>query len=106
MSKRSASIAGVVSLVVSASIGLASPAAAATEWEMPDVEGQILQSAWDAVLATSEGAVVPATSSADGMPYEQINLTNWVVCAQSPSEGGTFSAEEPPELEVARFNQC
>lgn len=106
MNKHIAGIVGAASLVVSASVGLASPAAAATEWEMPDVEGSILQGAWDEIVSASEGAVVPSTSSADGMPYEQINLTNWVVCAQSPSEGGMFSVEEPPELEVARPNQC
>ncbi|WP_226863530.1 hypothetical protein [Mycolicibacterium baixiangningiae] len=73
---------------------------------MPDVEGAILQEAHDAIVSTTEGAVVPQTSAADGTPYEQINLTNWVVCAQSPSAGGQISAEAPPELEVARPNEC
>ena len=105
MKKRATGI-GAATLLVAGALGLAGPASAATSWEMPDVEGMILQQAWDEIVSTTEGAVVPETAAADGTPYEQINLTNWVVCAQSPSDGSEFSAEEPPELEVARPNQC
>lgn len=105
MKQRATGLLGAA-VLVAGSLGLAGPASAATSWEMPDVEGLILQEAWDEIVSTSEGALVPETSAADGMPYEQINLTNWVVCEQSPSEGDEFSAEEPPELEVARFNGC
>lgn len=105
MKQRATGLLGAA-VLVAGSIGLAGPAAAATAWEMPDVEGMILQEAWDEIMPASEGALVPETSAADGTPYEQISLTNWVVCEQSPSEGDEISAEEPPELEVARPNGC
>ncbi|BCI51747.1 hypothetical protein NIIDNTM18_10250 [Mycolicibacterium litorale] len=104
MTKRISGLVGAVTVL--AAIGLAGPAAAADSWEMPDVEGAILQEAHDTILSTTGGAVVPQTSTADGTPYEQINLTNWVVCSQSPSAGGTITVDEPPQLEVARFNSC
>ncbi|KUI25836.1 hypothetical protein AU196_23025 [Mycobacterium sp. IS-1742] len=97
---------GAAVLFAAGTLGMAGPASAAEAWAMPDVEGMILQQAWDEILSTSDGALVPETSAADGTPYEQINLTNWVVCEQSPSEGGVVTADEPPELEVARPNQC
>lgn len=106
MKKRVAGTVGAATLLIAGTVGLAAPAAAASAWEMPDVEGMILQEAWDEIVSTTDGAVVPETAAADGTPYEQINLTNWVVCEQSPSEGDEFSAEEPPELEVARLNGC
>lgn len=54
---------------------------------MPDVEGEVLQDAWDKVVSTTDGAVVPETATAEGPPFEQFNLTNWEVCSQSPDEG-------------------
>ncbi|MBO0678990.1 hypothetical protein JRC04_16100 [Mycolicibacterium sp. S2-37] len=106
MDNRVVRLIGAASLLVMGSIGLASPAAADTTWEMPDVEGAVLHEAWGDVVSTTEGALLPETTTADGTPYEQINLTNWVVCSQSPAEGEEISAQEPPELEVARLNGC
>ena len=60
----------------------------------------------DEIVSTTDGAVVPVTAAVDGTPYEQVNLTNWVVCAQSPSAGEEISVDSPPELEVARPNGC
>jgi beta-lactam-binding protein with PASTA domain len=105
MNKRATGL-GAVTLLVAGSIGLAGPAAAAESWAMPDVEGAILQEAHDDIASTTSGAVLPETTAADGTPYEQINLTNWVVCAQSPSAGEEISVDSPPELEVARPNGC
>lgn len=92
-------------LFVATGIAAAGPAAA-DNWEMPNVEGEVLQSAWDAVVAATDGALVPETSTAEGPPFEQINLTNWEVCAQSPSAGEEVSAGTPPQLEVARPGGC
>lgn len=100
-----ARVVAVTSLLLATAVGAASPASA-DEWEMPDVEGDILQSAQDAVLKASDGAVAPETSVASGPPYEQINLTYWEVCSQSPEAGEEISGDTPPELEVARPNQC
>lgn len=105
MKKRVTGLVGAA-LLVAGAVGLAGPAAAQDAWAMPDVEGAILQEAHDTIVSTTEGALVPQTTAVDGTPYEQINLTNWVVCAQSPSAGGEISAEQPPELEVARPNGC
>lgn len=98
-------VGAAASLLIAGALGAAGPAAADT-WEMPDVEGAVLQSAWDAVVAATDGTLVPETSTAEGPPYEQINLTNWEVCAQSPSAGEEVSADSPPELEVARPGSC
>ncbi|VEG56096.1 Uncharacterised protein [Mycolicibacterium aurum] len=98
-------IVGAACLLVAGAIGAAGPAAA-DNWEMPNVEGEVLQSAWDAVVAATDGALVPETSTAEGPPFEQINLTNWEVCAQSPSAGEEVSAGTPPQLEVARPGGC
>jgi hypothetical protein len=105
MKKRGAGL-GVATLLVAGTLGLAGPASAADSWSMPNVEGSVLQEAHDAILSATDGAVVPVTSDADGMPYEQINLTNWVVCSQSPSAGGEISVQAPPQLLVARPNGC
>ena len=53
---------------------VAAPAAAQPSWEMPDVEGEVLQDAWDKVVSTTDGAVVPETATAEGPPFEQFNL--------------------------------
>ncbi len=100
-----ARLIGATSLLFATAVGAASPAVA-DEWKMPDVEGELLQSAQDAVLEASDGAVVPDTSVASGPPYEQINLTYWEVCSQSPEAGEEMSGDTAPELEVARPNQC
>lgn len=97
---------GAATLLAAGAIGLAGPAAAADSWEMPDVRGLILQEADDLIASATGGAVVARTSDANGMPYEQINLTNWVVCSQSPAAGGTISERRPPRLQVARPNKC
>ncbi|MDA2890494.1 hypothetical protein PDG61_06205 [Mycolicibacterium sp. BiH015] len=105
MKSYAARVLAVSSLLFATAVGAASPAMA-DEWKMPDVEGELLQSATDAVLEASEGAVSPETSVASGPPFEQINLTYWEVCSQSPEAGEEVSGDTPPELEVARPNQC
>ena len=101
-----ARVVGAATVLVAAAIAIAAPAAAQPSWEMPDVEGEILQDAWDSVVSTTDGAVVPETAVAEGPPSEQYNLNNWEVCSQSPSEGEEISAESPPELEVMRPGAC
>ena len=107
MNKYATGLVGAVSLLTAAAtIGLASPASAQPSWEMPDVEGELLQGAWDSVVSATDGALVPETAPASGPPYEQINLTYWEVCAQSPEAGDEVSQDAPPELEVARPGLC
>lgn len=97
---------GAATLLAAGAIALAAPAEAQTTWTMPDVKGWILQRAHDEIVKTSDGAVVPVTSDADGTPYQQLNLSDWVVCSQSPAAGGEFSVQRPPRLKVARPNAC
>ena len=101
-----ASVVGVATVLVATALAVAAPAAAQPSWEMPDVEGEVLQDAWDEVVSTTDGAVVPETATAEGPPFEQFNLTNWEVCAQSPDEGDEISVDSPPELEVMRPGAC
>ena len=105
MKKQAVRVLGAASLLTAAAIVGAAPAAA-DQWVMPDVTGQVLQDARNAVLAASEGVVEPATTTAEGPPFEQENLTNWEVCAQAPSAGTIIPDDTPPTLIVARPGEC
>ncbi|ORB29128.1 PASTA domain-containing protein [Mycolicibacterium parafortuitum] len=105
MKKQAVRVLGAAPLLTAAAIVGAAPAAA-DQWVMPDVTGQVLQDARNAVLAASEGVVEPATTTAEGPPFEQENLTNWEVCAQAPSAGTIIPDDTPPTLIVARPGEC
>ncbi|ADT99027.1 PASTA domain-containing protein [Mycolicibacterium gilvum] len=98
-------LAGATSLVFAAAIAAAAPAAA-DQWVMPDVTGQLLQDARNAVLAASDGVVLPAATTAEGPVFEEENLTSWQVCTQSPSAGTVIPDDTPPTLTVARPGAC
>jgi hypothetical protein len=109
-----AAAAAAFGMLVTA-VGVAAPIAAAEEsdaaaWEMPDVEGSMLQNAIDATVeaAGSEDAV-KFSFGADGPATVVYNYTNWRVCGQSPAaEGAVEDTAEPAavEFEVARPGGC
>ena len=105
MKKIAVRLAGLTSVFIAIGLGTASPSMA-DQWVMPDVQGQILQDAWDAVLAASDGVVRPQTTTSEGPPFEQINLANWEVCSQEPPAGTQVPDDTPPMLVVARPNGC
>lgn len=78
-------------------VGIAAPAAAAQDgnpgpWEMPDLRGEKLQRAIDAVLdVTGDTAELELQIRNRLNTLEVINYSNWEVCAQYPRGGDTIS---------------
>lgn len=58
---------------------------------MPDVRQMILQRAVDTVAAVAAPAELDYYFQDTKGPREVINLTNWTVCATSPSRGGRIN---------------
>lgn len=85
--------------VVVAMTGLAGPASAADQWEMPDVRTEILQSAVDQVSAASAGTKVKFRYNPRHVNQDVYNLTNWAVCFTSPKQG----AEVPQTQKYVYF---
>lgn len=97
--------AGVLSMVAATAISLAGTAAAAPPWVMPDVRGMNLQQANNTVKAvTDEKDLVVNSINLTGAPQQQINLTNWIVCSQSPRAGGRIGAKTNIVVGVRRPN--
>ncbi|MEZ0342933.1 hypothetical protein ACAG25_23490 [Mycobacterium sp. pV006] len=82
-----------VGLVAGGSIGMAGPATAQSDpvWRMPDVRQMILQRAVDEVAEIAAPEKLNFFFQDTKGPREVINLTNWTVCATSPSRGGRIS---------------
>lgn len=74
-------------------VGAAGPVAAAPapEWLMPDVKGMVLANAIDEVLTVTGGAELNIVTDDTKGTREQINMTYWVVCWQSPKAGVAIS---------------
>lgn len=97
-------------VLLAAAVGLAGSAAADDAppgtWEMPDVTGVVLEKA-DAVIREATALPGLKIKTLDYVNHQnQLNLTNWVVCAQSPKAAVLV----PPErksvtLYVKRPNQ-
>lgn len=82
--------AAMASAAVVASVGLAGPAAAQDEWVMPDVRGEILETAINDVRSVTGDAELDIRfqPSTNQVVY---NYTNWAVCATSPRRGNEIS---------------
>lgn len=99
--------AAAAALALSAVAGAPNAAAQPTQtWEMPDFRGMNLAAAQAEFAGiTEEGGPRLRYLNRSG-PGEVINLTNWTVCAQSPSPGGTVRVKSTPIVAVNRPNQC
>jgi hypothetical protein len=98
-------VAGVVSMTAAGSITLAGPAAAAAPWAMPDVRGMNLQQATTTIKGVTDEQDLKVDSiNLTGPPQKQINLTNWIVCSQSPRAGGSIGARTSIAVGVRRPN--
>ncbi|KGI67292.1 hypothetical protein MJO55_07170 [Mycolicibacterium rufum] len=75
--------AAMASTAVVASVGLAGPAAAQDEWIMPDVRGEILETAINDVRAVT-GDVELDIRLQPNVNQVVYNYSNWAVCATSP----------------------
>lgn len=77
--------------VVVAMTGFAGPAAAADQWEMPDVRGEILQTAVNDVRSATGGADLVLRYIPRHVNQDVLNLTNWAVCGTNPAAGNPIS---------------
>ena len=81
-------------------IALAAPAAADDDPTMPDVTGEVLQSAESDISGVSSAEV--SMSNVNGPTQTFYNATNWFVCSQTPSAGGDVTSDEEISLDVRR----
>ena len=73
---------------------------------MPDVRNLVLSQAMKELQAATDSAELNIRMIDSRNGQEVINQTNWTVCAQSPSAGGTISPKtKRVNLYVKRFNQ-
>jgi hypothetical protein len=93
-------------VVVSAACSTAQVDAAGNEWTMPDLVGQDLQGAQDAIQSLTDSAVW-YTDSTDltGQDRVQVSDRHWMVCTSTPSPGETFTAETEIEFGVVRIEE-
>src|SRR5688500_10152928 len=80
--------------------------AAVNEWTMPDLIGQDLQGAQDAIQSLTDSADV-YTDSRDltGQDRMQVSDRHWRVCTSTPSPGETFTADTEIEFGVVRIEE-
>lgn len=91
MTRKSAAVIGVASLLAGVGLVLASPAAA-EPWTMPNLIGVDLQGAQDAIQSASSGQVwFSASTDLTGQGRAQILDRAWVVCTSTPPPGSSFT---------------
>jgi hypothetical protein len=93
-------------VVVAGACSTAEVDAAGNEWTMPDLIGQDLQGAQDAIQSLTDSAVV-YTDSRDltGQDRMQVSDRHWMVCTSKPSPGETFTAATEIEFGVVRIEE-
>jgi hypothetical protein len=97
---------GTVAFATSLALTAPPAMAAPSTWTMPDVRGMSLAAAEKAFTDATEGSRVKLTPVNLSGPGQVINYTNWTVCSQSPSAGGTVRAKSTPAVGVRRPNGC
>ncbi|WP_163726189.1 hypothetical protein [Mycolicibacterium psychrotolerans] len=83
--------AAMASAMVVASVGLAGPAAAQDEWVMPDVRGEVLETAIKDVRSVTGDVELDLRFVPRNVNQVVYNYTNWAVCATSPSRERVIS---------------
>jgi hypothetical protein len=92
----------------SSSDGSASGGGSAQSWEMPDLAGQDLQGAQDAIQSlTDDGIFYTDSHDVSGQGREQVLDRNWQVCTQDPSPGTKITPDTKIDFGVVRDSeQC
>ncbi len=81
------------------------PAAPEQSWTMPDLRGQNLQSAQDAIQALTDGKVFFSSSTdLTGQGRRQVLDRNWQVCTSTPAPGETFAKGTAIDFGVVRVD--
>lgn len=93
-----------VPIVVAAAVSAAIPAAAAEDWTMPDVTGEVLQNAVSDVQSAAGDMKVDITYAP---PTDQVvyNMTNWHVCETTPAADDSVTPDTTEvTLSIERLN--
>lgn len=77
--------------VVVAMTGFAGPAAAADKWVMPDVRGEVLESAIKDVRSVTGDVELDLRFVPRHVNQDVYNYSNWAVCVTSPNRGSQIS---------------
>jgi hypothetical protein len=93
-------------VVVAAACSTAEVDAAGNEWTMPDLIGQDLQGAQDAIQSLT-ALEVWYTDSTDltGQDRMQVSDRHWVVCTSTPPPGETFTVDTEIDFGVVRIEE-
>ncbi|OHT80904.1 hypothetical protein BKG69_07570 [Mycobacteroides chelonae] len=74
-------------------------------WTMPDLVGQNLQAAQDAIQAlTGDAVFFTGSTDATGRGRQQVLDRNWKVCASTPAPGSTFGVTTKIDFSVVKFD--
>lgn len=81
------------------------PVPAATSWTMPDLRGQNLQAAQDAIQAlTGNPGFFSTSTDLTGASRNQVMDRNWQVCSSTPAPGETFTDSTSVDFGVVRID--
>lgn len=106
MRKNAAAVGATIAASAIMLTGLAAPAAAQEQWLMPDVRGEVLQSALNDVHGVTGDAELNITYFTVNVRQDVYNLTNWAVCATSPVRGKEISQKTKKVVfAVRRLNE-
>ncbi|MGB3355871.1 MAG: PASTA domain-containing protein [Mycobacterium sp.] len=84
---------------------LTSSAAAPASWTMPNLIGQNLQDAQDAIQALTDYEIAISTSTdLTGEGRNQMLDANWQVCSSTPPPGSTLTPSTPVDFGVVRID--
>ncbi|GAA2535135.1 PASTA domain-containing protein [Pseudonocardia hydrocarbonoxydans] len=91
-----------IALALLAVAGIAGCASSGPTWTMPDVVGQNLQAAQDAVQQPTGFEVRVTTRDLSGADRTQVEDVEWRVCTQTPEPGAEITRESMVDLGVVR----
>jgi hypothetical protein len=78
----------------------------ATSWIMPDLVGQNLQDAQNAIRMLTGNAIIVTTSSdASGQGRQQMRVSNWKVCSQYAAAGETITRTSRIDFAVVKLDE-
>jgi hypothetical protein len=81
------------------------PAPSASSWTMPDLVGQNLQAAQDAIQALTGNEIFVTTSTdLTGKGRQQVMDRNWQVCSSTPAPGATITKDSKIDFGVVKLD--
>jgi hypothetical protein len=84
---------------------VAAPPVEAQSWVMPDLSGQNLQAAQDAIQAlTGNPAFFSTSTDLMGQGRMQVMDRNWQVCSSTPAPGEAFSSASGVDFGVVKLD--